>query len=861
MSGYVSTHTQSLLDESSRQSRERNTRRALAALDTVCENSYLVRTRTRTSVCRAPPRHLHHAGGMAPLDVSSVGFVGDLNFCIRQTADVIAGSQDFWRNRCHSPESKVDKQAQLLGSTPLGSLYNDYGYAGAAWCAFYVARTTGPTGLGPYEKWREYLFCPWNVDVCGYEQLGKRGHEKVGVTSSWSQNGGTLNKEEDEQKTVSCGLCGHLKRDFGSPPYLGSSPPLDADTEARFETMRRAGKGWWNEWDLRAFGTWVANDALEKKRDLVEVMKDIVTYRVTDTGEEMHAFVRQTSKVLGLAKPQDAAAKVASIETHVLRLCKDTWARSDRTREDCAHAAGQGFMAYYSGEAQAIKHALKSCWTDAIHDDLVAHFSLGYGNSTSWPSAMKLLSWRWHCAAGVYSVVSNGLTLDSLHRIADTTLTASELVCKQVFDIDDNTPHFVRCAGEPNRGLAEAEQRLHFVRDGLCTAELASFHETKMPHEERLLSMAFRKSQQLTCNIETDFSIAAELCPAALQPHFPCEGRKDEFLCSIGWHMRCSMWADVDAVNTDALRFLLLCEGTRNFRGRNYVTDGAADSGVWGGTCTCPNGDVYLVGDNSDYCRSLACGGGVAGACVKEFNVFAAFRKVECAPEGEAMEYRALSSPSPPALHLPPPLAPLPLPPRPPPSPSPLPPPPPLLPNTPLPPLPSPPPPPSPSMPPPSSPPPVSRQHASSASTAAAASSAVPAPSSSGAGSATSSSHTASTSPSASVPQPARSFLGAQGPSSGDRGANAALLESTESGFETGLLLAICTLGVPIVALLGWQWNSSGEARLRAASPRSSDNETPRPPKSRAMRRDRPRSGNTDPIERSALFSARGDLD
>eukprot|EP01046_Picozoa_sp_COSAG06_P050754 COSAG06_NODE_8114_length_2270_cov_1.963151_2_plen_712_part_01 len=37
--------------------------------------------------------------------------------------------------------------------------------------------------------------------------------------------------------------------------------------------------------------------------------------------------------------------------------------------------------------------------------------------------------------------------------------------------------------------------------------------------------------------------------------------------------------------------------------------------GSWGGTCTCPNGQVYQVGDNKDSCSSLACVNGVSGDC------------------------------------------------------------------------------------------------------------------------------------------------------------------------------------------------------------------------------------------------------
>lgn len=37
--------------------------------------------------------------------------------------------------------------------------------------------------------------------------------------------------------------------------------------------------------------------------------------------------------------------------------------------------------------------------------------------------------------------------------------------------------------------------------------------------------------------------------------------------------------------------------------------------GTWGGTCACPDGQIYQVGDNGDACGSLACVGGLAGIC------------------------------------------------------------------------------------------------------------------------------------------------------------------------------------------------------------------------------------------------------
>ena len=42
---------------------------------------------------------------------------------------------------------------------------------------------------------------------------------------------------------------------------------------------------------------------------------------------------------------------------------------------------------------------------------------------------------------------------------------------------------------------------------------------------------------------------------------------------------------------------------------------GGFEVGGWGGTCTCPDGSVYLVGDNYDACKSLACIDGTPGTC------------------------------------------------------------------------------------------------------------------------------------------------------------------------------------------------------------------------------------------------------
>lgn len=65
--------------------------------------------------------------------------------------------------------------------------------------------------------------------------------------------------------------------------------------------------------------------------------------------------------------------------------------------------------------------------------------------------------------------------------------------------------------------------------------------------------------------------------------------------------------------------------------------------GDWGGTCTCPDGNVYLVGDNSDRCASMACIGGESGPCNHYASTWRQ-RQVICAP-----------GPSPPPKQPPPP--------------------------------------------------------------------------------------------------------------------------------------------------------------------------------------------------------------
>ena len=67
-----------------------------------------------------------------------------------------------------------------------------------------------------------------------------------------------------------------------------------------------------------------------------------------------------------------------------------------------------------------------------------------------------------------------------------------------------------------------------------------------------------------------------------------------------------------------------------------YVTD-SPEAGLWGGPCSCPDGQIYWVGDRFDSCGSLACVGGEPGECRAGWDEIPPWRYtgrlVECAPQ------------------------------------------------------------------------------------------------------------------------------------------------------------------------------------------------------------------------------------
>ena len=59
------------------------------------------------------------------------------------------------------------------------------------------------------------------------------------------------------------------------------------------------------------------------------------------------------------------------------------------------------------------------------------------------------------------------------------------------------------------------------------------------------------------------------------------------------------------------------------------MEENATGVGDYGGSCTCPDGTVYQVGDLGDSCGTMACYGGVSGLCNEAVGAWSK-RKVTC---------------------------------------------------------------------------------------------------------------------------------------------------------------------------------------------------------------------------------------
>ena len=86
-------------------------------------------------------------------------------------------------------------------------------------------------------------------------------------------------------------------------------------------------------------------------------------------------------------------------------------------------------------------------------------------------------------------------------------------------------------------------------------------------------------------------------------------------------------------------------EDTGEEKHKNKVLYNVPGVTGWGGQCTCPDGQKYWVGDNKNYCATIACIGGISGECHKKnLAKWAGGKKVICgeAPKDKVDDMRRL---------------------------------------------------------------------------------------------------------------------------------------------------------------------------------------------------------------------------
>lgn len=464
-----------------------------------------------------------------------------------------------------------------------------------------------------FADWYASLVCPWDVDRCGNQPLGARGDESRGVSAIGAPHMNAqympipkddFVQDEPDRRTMSCALCGHLKRKLGEPPFKLDAPPIINDPGR--EHLYTA------NWDFHPFGAWLAN-VIAPAEGVMKVVRQINIWKASN-GEEIHGFLWQSTRLLAydtghLSGTRKYAShdemshdEVDAAELHVMKVCEPSWKLAPQSRDDCAHAAGHGFFYTFLDIGQAIQ----SCWSDKIvmhtpcgsmpprppsgvdpeewectrrdqrkdapKDDTNPCTQYGVPQGTINCGAIgkadmdtdadgrstglnpkDLLKWRWLCATGVYHAAGNTLSVEVLSRIGGIGQKAEEFLCKRSNLWGDDAAYFDRCAA--GLGIAETEGRLGLVKDGTCPSRMLSDGVTPRqpaPWEARQLKQ-FGQTQQLSCNPAKYFVMANDQCPGAYRAHFPCkEERKDYQFCLARYHDLCG--------SHDILREIFQCE-------------------------------------------------------------------------------------------------------------------------------------------------------------------------------------------------------------------------------------------------------------------------------------------------------------
>ena len=167
-------------------------------------------------------------------------------------------------------------------------------------------------------------------------------------------------EDEPDRRTMSCGLCGHLHRRLGRPPY--KLAPANITNDPGHEHLYTA------NWDFHPFGAWLANEGAAHGHVVMDLVADIHNWKATN-GEEMHGYLWQSLRLLAydtgtLDGTRQAVVSDDIATEHAMRVCAPAWWLAPQTRDDCAHAAGHGFFYYHLD----IGKAVQSCWTDKVAD-------------------------------------------------------------------------------------------------------------------------------------------------------------------------------------------------------------------------------------------------------------------------------------------------------------------------------------------------------------------------------------------------------------------------------------------------------------------------------------------------------------
>ena len=315
--------------------------------------------------------------GLTPLQSTEKGleFALDLEACIRNHALRLAETFPSWGNKCEAVTTKVDYQAMVYEET-LSPIMQKHGYTGALWCAMYslgmvpIVDVTQPNNPN-FDVWYSQLMCPWDFpkdcgasdkELTAYEvegqpvcpahlqrdpaQCAPNQHPQYAI---WPDD--QYQQVDPLRRTMSCALCGRLKRTFpvgapvGAPGLIQKNVGVEYSLKGVPEDQTHLFTAWW---DMHAFGAWLANMAGQRRHEDMwnreTLVANINLYKASN-GEEIHGYLWQSLRLLAY----DSGTLHGTRETypphkkavdHAHQVCAPMWWLSPQSMNDCAHAAG-----------------------------------------------------------------------------------------------------------------------------------------------------------------------------------------------------------------------------------------------------------------------------------------------------------------------------------------------------------------------------------------------------------------------------------------------------------------------------------------------------------------------------------------